>query len=77
MKQRCRDCGGLFVPYPRKPGYVNQCLWCATESGDEPLLVASQSEDDSGCSFFPMEARHLRKHFGGGPFTSTPESVGH
>lgn len=27
----CRDCGEDFIPTPGKPGYVNQCIRCASD----------------------------------------------
>lgn len=42
---KCRDCGELFAYYHGKPGYINQCLDCAT---DVPIYIAEEGSDDTG-----------------------------
>jgi hypothetical protein len=41
----CRDCNEEFVATPGKPGFINQCEDCAS---DTPVYRAEQGTEDSG-----------------------------
>jgi hypothetical protein len=42
----CRTCGEQFLPYPGKPGFVDECLACTNErGGDVPKKIAEEGEN--------------------------------
>ncbi len=62
----CRDCNEEFQLTPGKPGFINQCEECAT---DTPLYRAEQGNEDSGVVETMTKGKRLKSVsglFGGG-----------
>jgi hypothetical protein len=43
-KSKCRHCGKLFIPQPKKSGFIDECPQCVEERQSEAAAAAESEE---------------------------------